>query len=65
MLLNQRTKLRANIKYKINKPKSEEDIFRKSTNEIRFQKNHYSTETFIEATKNEINKEILQIKLPK
>ena len=65
MLLNQRTKLRPNIKYKINKPKSEEDIFRKSTNEIGSQKIHYSTETFTEATKNEINKEILQIKLPK
>lgn len=64
MLLNQRTKLRPNIKYKINKPKSEEDIFRKST-EIGSQKNSYSTETFTEATKNEINKEILQIKLPK
>ena len=31
MLLNRRTKLWANIKYKINKPKSDEDIFRKST----------------------------------
>ena len=41
------------------KPKTEEDIFRKPTDKTWIpQKNHYTIDTFIEATNNEINQEI-------
>ena len=62
----QRIKLKAHFKDQTNKPKAEEDIFRKPTDKTWIpQKNHHTIETFIEATNNEINKEIAHIKPPK
>lgn len=54
------------FKDQINIPKPGEDIFRKQTDKTWFlPKTHQTIKTFIESTYNDINEEILQIKLPK
>ena len=59
----QRIKLKAHLKNQTNKPKTEEDIFRKPTDKTWIPpKNHHAIATFIEATNNKINKEIAHIK---
>ena len=59
-------KLKAHFKNPENKVRfTEEDIFRKPTNKTCVpNNNHHSTETFIEATRNEINNEIEKMKRP-
>ena len=54
-----RIKLKAHFKYPENKARfTEEDIFRKPANKIWVPNNdHCGIETFIEATRNEINNE--------
>ena len=61
-----RIKLKAHFKKAENKGRfTEEDIFRKPTNKIWVPNNHHrSMETFIEATHNEINNEIIKTKRP-
>ena len=58
--------LKAHFKNHENKANfTEEHIFRKPTNQIRVAyNNHHSIETFIEATRNEINNEIEKTKQP-
>ena len=54
------------FKDQINIPKPGEDIFRKQTDKTWFlPKTHQTIKTFIESTYNDINEEILQIKLSK
>ena len=61
-----RIKLKAHLKDMTNKPKTEEDIFKKPNDKTWIpQKNHHTIETFIEGTNNKINKEIAHIKPPK
>ena len=55
----QKTKLKAHFKDQTNKPKTEENIFRKPTNKTWIpappKKNHHTIEISIEATNKEIN----------
>ena len=58
-----RMKLEAHFKDQANKPETEKDVFRKSTDKIRIpQKTRHTVETVIEATDNEISKEIAPFK---
>ena len=61
-----RVTLKAHFKNAENKGRfTKQDIFRKPTNKTWFpNNNHHSIETFIEATRNEINNEIKNMKRP-
>ena len=59
-------KIEAHFKDQANKLETEKDVFRKSTDKIRIpQKTCHTIETVIEATDNEISKEVAHIKPPK
>ena len=58
-------KLQTHLKEQSNKPKTEEDIFRKPMDKTWIAPKNHTIKTFIEATNNEVNQEIAHIKPPK